>query len=111
MTWIWSLVFLHILSHMKSVMARTVDAIVVGKMKETIVSSSSIYQVGGHPGHSINEHLLTLKTNMALKEENGEGLIFLVIDFVSFFDREDIFDCLGTLDLINVNKKAKCGIC
>ena len=72
--------------HMKSVMARTVDAIVVGKMKETIVSSSSIYQVGGLPGHSINEHLLTLKTNMALKEENGEGLIFLVIDFVSFFD-------------------------
>ena len=92
---------------MKSVMARTVDAIVVGKMKETIVSSSSIYQVGGLPGHSINEHLLTLKTNMALKEENGEGLIFLVIDFVSFFDREDIFDCLETLDIINVNKKAK----
>ena len=42
MTWIWSLVFLHILSHMKSVMARTVDAIVVGEMKETIVNSTSI---------------------------------------------------------------------
>ena len=52
-----------------------------------------------------------MKTNMALKEENGEGLVFLVIAFVSFFDQEDIFDCLGTLDLINVNKKAKCGIC
>ena len=76
-------------------------------MKQPIVNSSSIYQVGGLPGHSTQEHLLTLKTVMAYKEKNKEGLIFLVIDFVSFFDREDIFDCLETLDKIKVNKKAK----
>ena len=93
--------------HMKNVMARTVDAIVVGKMKETSFNSSSIYQIGGLPGHSIHEHLLTLKTTMAKKEMNNDGVLFLVIDFVSFFDREDIFDCLETLDTINVNKKAK----
>ena len=71
---------------MKQVMARKVDALVVDKMKQTIVDASSIYQVGGLPEHSIHEHLLTLKTVMSLKEKNEEGFLFLVIDFVSFFD-------------------------
>ena len=93
--------------HMKEVLARTVDALVVSKMKEQLVESSSIYQVGGLPGHSVNEHLLTLKTVMAVMEERKKGFIFLMIDFVSFFDREDIFDCQETLDKIKVNKKAK----
>jgi hypothetical protein len=71
--------------HMKDVLARTVDALVVSKMKDQLVESSSIYQVGGLPGHSIHEHLLTLKTVMAGMEENKRGFIFLAIDFVSFF--------------------------
>ena len=44
---------------------------------------------------------------MAVMEKMKKGFIFLVVDFVSFFDREDIFDCLETLDKIDVNKKAK----
>ena len=92
---------------MKDVLAGTVDALIVAKMKTQIIDSSSIYQVGGLPGHSIHEHLLTLKTVMASKEQEKKGFLFLVIDFVSFFDREDIFDCLETLDKINVNKKSK----
>ena len=44
---------------MKEVFARTVDALVVSKMKEQLVESSSIYQVGGLPGNSVNEHLKT----------------------------------------------------
>ena len=86
--------------HMKDVLARTVDALVVAKMKTQIIESSSIYQEGGLPGHSIHEHLLTLKTVMASKEQEKKGFLFLVIDFVSFLDREDIFACLETLDKI-----------
>ena len=93
--------------HMKEVLARVVDCLVIEKMKEPLVESSSIYQVGGLPGHSFHEHLLTLKMIMARMEERGEGVIFIIIDYVSFFDREDIFDCLETLDSIKVNKKAK----
>ena len=39
---------------MKEVTARTVDAIIVAKMKQEIIDSSSIYQVGGaaRPQHS-----------------------------------------------------------
>ena len=67
--------------HIKDVLARTVDALIVAKIKHSIVNSSSIFQVGGLPGHSNQEHLLTLKTVMANKEKNKEGLLFLVIDF------------------------------
>ena len=40
--------------HMKEVMPRTLDALIVAKMKQEIIDSSSIYQVGGLPGHSIH---------------------------------------------------------
>ena len=92
--------------HMKETLARTVDAIVVNKMKEPLISKLSIYQVGGLPGHSILEHLLTLETVLARMEEIGCGFIFLVMDLVSFFDKEDIYDCLKTLETLQVNKKA-----
>lgn len=92
--------------HMKDVLARSVDALIVNKMKEPLTSGLSMYQVGGLPGHSILEHLLTLKTVLARLEETGEGIVFLVIDIISFFDKEDIFDCLETLETLKVNKKA-----
>ena len=92
--------------HMKSVLARTVDAIVVKEMKSTLISKLSIYQVGGLPGHSIAEHLLTIKTIMARLEDIGAGCMFLVMDIVSFFDKEDIYDCLETMEHLGINKKA-----
>jgi hypothetical protein len=92
--------------HMKEVLARCVDALVVRQMKEALITRLSIYQVGGLPGHSTLEHLLTLKTVLARMEEIGGGLIFLSMDIISFFDKEDIFDCLDTLEKLKVNKKA-----
>ena len=92
--------------HMKSVLARTVDALVVREMKSPLISNLSIYQVGGLPGHSIAEHLLTVKTVMARLENIGEGVIFMVMDIISFFDKEDIYDCLETMQQLGINKKA-----
>ena len=92
--------------HLKQVLARAVDAINVTKMKDTLVENASIFQVGGLPGHSIKEHLITLKTVMARMESTNKGIIFLIVDIISFFDKEDIFDCLETMEEINVNKKA-----
>ena len=34
------------------------------------------------------------------------GIIFLIMDIVSFFDKENIFDCLETMDRLGVNQKA-----
>ena len=91
---------------MKEVLARSVDALVVNKMKEPLKKNLSMYQIGGLPGHSILEHIFTLKTVLARLEEIGKGFVFLVVDIISFFDKENIYDCLETLETLNVNKKA-----
>ena len=92
--------------HMKQVLARIVDSMVVKQMKTPLISRLSMYQVGSLPGHSIAEHLLTIKTVLARLEEIGEGYIFLVMDIISFFDKEDIYDCLETMEALEINKKA-----
>ena len=71
--------------HMKGVLARTVDALVVEKMKEPLIQSATIYKIGGLPGHSINEHLITLKTILAWAEFKKTGIIFSIMDIMSFF--------------------------
>ena len=93
--------------HMKDgFLPRTCEALVVGKMKETILNSSSKYQVGGQPGHSPEEHIFTIKSVWAMLEMKQQGIILTLVDIVAFFDREDIFDVMQTLHKIGVNKKA-----
>ena len=78
----------------------------VNKMKDTIINEASMYQVGGLPGNSVEEHVLTLKSIIVMREELGKGTIFMIVDIIAFFDKEDIFDCMDTLEKIGVNKKA-----
>ena len=93
--------------HMKEgFLPRTCEALVVGKMKDTILESSSKYQVGGQPGHFPEEHIFTVKSVWAKLEKDGKGMIVTLVDIVSFFDREDIGDVMDTLWKIGVNKKA-----
>ena len=49
--------------HMKeNFLPRTCEALVVGKMKNCILNSSSKFQVGGQPGHGPEEHIFTIKS-------------------------------------------------
>ena len=95
--------FIHI---KEGYLPRTCEALVVSKMKECILQSSSMYQVGGQPGHSPEEHIFTIKSIWALFLEKGEGLILTLVDIISFFDRENVYDVMQTLEDIGVNKKA-----
>ena len=66
--------------------------------------SQSLYpniHIGGMPGSSSVEHLVTLKTCMLMKEEKKENGIFQVFDMEKFFDKESLIDTMYTL-----NKKA-----
>ena len=93
--------------HMKeSFLPRTCEALVVTKMKEIILKSSSKYQVGGQPGHGPEEHIFTIKSIWAMLEMLGKGMIITLVDIIAFFDREDIGDVMETLHRIGVNKKA-----
>ena len=85
---------------------RTCEALVVSKMKEDILQSSSMYQVGGQPGHSPEEHIFTIKSVWAMFLKEGSGMILTLVDIISFFDRENVYDVMQTLNDIGVNKKA-----
>ena len=75
-------------------------------MKEKILKGSSIYQVGGQPGHSIDENIFVIMSIMARVEMTGEGFILSLIDQVSFFDKEQIIDVMDCLDAVGVSRKA-----
>ena len=80
--------------HLKNVLPRIVEALTVNKMKDKIINEASMYQIGGVPGHEIEEHVFTIKSIMAMREEMGTGIIFTLVDIIAFFDKEDIYDCM-----------------
>ena len=43
---------------------------------------------------------------MAWAEVKEKVIVFLIMDIMSFFDKENIFDCLETMETLNCNKKA-----
>ena len=90
--------------HLKNVLARSLDSLITNYMKPCILKNTSIFQIGGIPGHSMEEFILVFKTVLARAEEEGNGMIFTSMDIKSFFDKEDIYDCLETLENIGVDK-------
>ena len=92
--------------HIKTVLPRTTEALVVGRMKDKILEASSIYQVGGQPGHSIDEKIFVIMSMIARIEMNGEGFILSLVDQVSLFEKEQIIDVMDCLDAVGVNRKA-----
>lgn len=70
--------------HLKNILPRIVEAITVNKMKDKIINEASMYQIGGLPGHEIEEHVFTIKSIMAMREEMGTGIIFTLVDIIAF---------------------------
>ena len=64
-----------------------------------------MYQVGGQPGNSLEEHIFSIKSVWKMLESQDKGLIITLIDIVAFFDKENIYDVMQTLSDIGVNKK------
>ena len=95
--------------HLKSFLPRACEAVVVNRMKDKILENSSVFQVGGQPGHSTDESIFIVKSIMALAEASGRSFLFSLVDIIGFFDNEQILDVMDCLDKAGVSKKAaKC---
>ena len=90
----------------ESFLPRTCEALAANKMKQRILEKSTKYQVGGQPGHSPEEHIYSIKSVWQVYEMMGKGLIITLVDIKAFFDKENIYDVMQTLNDIGVNKKA-----
>ena len=83
--------------HTKIWEAKLCEALVTEHMKEKIVKACPTIQIGGMPGSSSVEHLVTLKTWMLMKEEKKSNGIFQAFDMEKFFDKESLMDVMYTL--------------
>ena len=84
--------------HMRQWRSKLLEALITEVMKDDIVNATPKMQLGGMPGASSVEHLVTLKTWMKLKEQYKSNGIFQVFDMSKIFDKESLLDCMYTLD-------------
>ena len=74
-------------------------------MREDILKAGSIYQLGGKPGMRTQFHLFTVKSLIAMKLRENDGLVILIADTRKFFEKQSFVDTCVTLHQANVDTK------
>ena len=93
--------------HSKSWLPRLVEALVVEQgLKRPLVEESSIFQIGGQPGHRSEELLFAMKSIIAKQRKEGKAVVVQMWDISKFFDKEMIEDAVLTCLKRKTNIKA-----
>lgn len=93
--------------HCKDWFARVAEGLVVEDgLKKPLISGSSIYQIGGQPGHRPEELVFVLKSIVARYLSQGKSVIIQCYDVQKYFDKEMIEDAILTCTKRGVDKKA-----
>ena len=92
--------------HMKEWLPRLVEALTVNIMKDDIIESGNKFQIGGVPGHRVEEHLIVVKSVIQLYISKKSGVIMQLADIQKFFDSEVLRTVMTSLKKANMNKKA-----
>ena len=83
--------------HSKSWFPRCVEGLtVIQGIKKPLIEGSSMYQIGGQPGHRVEELVFALKSILAKYRHEGKLLILQTSDISKFFDREMVEDAVLT---------------
>ena len=79
--------------------------LVVSAAKEKMIANMTKFQIGTKPGHRAQEHLLVLKSVIALHLKYKKTVILSMWDVSKFFDREALSDCMNELYKNNIRGK------
>ena len=83
--------------HCKEWFARAAEGLVVEDgLKRCLVDGSSIYQVGGQPGHRPEEVIFSLKSLVARQRQQSKMVVIQFYDVQKFFDKEQMEDAVLT---------------
>ena len=96
----------HRFLHIKDWLPRCCKALVVNKMKPSILTAGTKYQIGGLPNHRVEEHLLTIKAIISRITSSSGGTIVKLVDIKAFFDSESLRGVMNSLHEANIPKKA-----
>ena len=93
--------------HCKDFWARTAEGLIVEDgLKGPLIDMSSIYQIGGQPGHRPEELVFVMKSLIAKYMKNRKMLILKLFDIYIFFDKETIEDAILTCKKRGADPKA-----
>ena len=90
---------------MKEWLPRLTEALTVKLMKDDIIESGTKYQIGGIPGHRVEEHLIVVKSIIQLYIYRRSGVIIQLVDIQKFLYSEILRTVMTTLQEANVNRK------
>ena len=83
--------------HSKFWLPRLVEGLVVVEgLKQPRVNGSSMYQIGGQPGHRAEELVFCMKSIISKYRSEGKSIILQTSDLSKFFDKEMIEDAILT---------------
>ena len=93
--------------HSKSWFPCLAEALVVEEgLKQPLINGSSIYQIGGQPGHRAEKLVFSLKSIISKYRAEGKPIIIQTSDIAKFFDKEMIQDAIITCVKRGADKKA-----
>ena len=94
--------------HSKPWWPRTTEALIVEEgLKGPLVEGSSIYQVGGQPGHRAEELVFVLKSIIAKQRFQGKSILIQPSDIKQYFDKEMIQDIILACEKRGADPKAR----
>jgi hypothetical protein len=83
--------------HTKPWWPRLAEGLIVEEgLKQPLVEGSSVFQIGGQPGHRSEEHVFVLKSIIARQRAQGKQIIIQPSDIQKYFDKEMIEDVVLT---------------
>ena len=83
--------------HTKEQIPKFFGNIVANQIKPILAKNTSPFQIGGMPGHRVQEHLFSLKSILAMTEKREESIALQILDYSKYFDSESLRDCLDEL--------------
>ena len=96
----------HRFLHLKDWLPKTCEAMVVSQMKTQILEAGTKYQIGGLPGHRVEEHLISLKAIISRCINTVGGVIINLVDIKTFFDSESLRGVMDSLYTAGIPMKA-----
>jgi hypothetical protein len=93
--------------HSKQWLPRVAEGCIVAQgLKGPILEGSSMYQIGGQPGHRPEELMFVVKSIIAKQRLEGKAIIIQCQDISKFFDKEMMQDAILTCYARKANPKA-----
>ena len=92
--------------HMKNCLPRLTESLTVSMTKDAIIQNGTKFQIGGIPGHRVEEHLIVVKSVIQLYIHHKAGIVIQLVDIEKFFDKEILRTIMTCLNSENINKKA-----